>query len=64
MGTITLALDEVEVFQPDADGGLLLGIFVDAVAQSPEQAAEFDGGRNKWKIDYLRLEVSGKTLGH
>ncbi len=64
VGTITLALDEVEVFQPDADGGLLLGIFVDAVAQSPEQAAEFDGGRNKWKIDYLRLEVSGKTLGH
>ena len=62
VGTIRFPINTMDLLQPDASGGVLLGIFVEVTTTESTQPGEFDGGTNKWKIDYLRLEVSGTTL--
>ncbi|MCH7686418.1 MAG: hypothetical protein IH899_07020 [Planctomycetes bacterium] len=61
VGTIPFPINTMHLLQPDASGGILLGVFVEVTTTPSTQPGEFDGGTNKWKIDYLRLEVSGTT---
>ncbi|MCH7990096.1 MAG: hypothetical protein IID46_13225, partial [Planctomycetes bacterium] len=62
VGTIRFSINTMDLLQPDSSGGVLLGVFVEVTPTESTQSGEFDGGTNKWKIDYLRLEVSGTTL--
>jgi hypothetical protein len=62
VGTIRFPINTMDLLQPDSSGGVLLGVIVEVTPTESVQSGEFDGGTNKWKIDYLRLEVSGTTL--
>jgi hypothetical protein len=62
IGTLNFILNRPEAMQLDKDGGLLLGVFVAGVEDDKSDSKEFDGGTNKWSIEYLRIEARGKTL--
>ena len=68
VGTIKFAIDDATSMQPDSDGGLLVGINVVAANEKSKKPitsldeVEFDDGTNKWKIDYVQLQLSGETL--
>ncbi len=54
LGRLRVEIDRAELLQLDADGGLLLGIHVRAMADSGSSLA--------WKIDDVQLEVQGRVL--
>lgn len=67
VGTIKFSLDDTSTMQPDRNGGVLVGVNVVATDKGSNQPVEsydqieFDGGTNKWKIDYVQLQLSGVT---
>ncbi|HUG92630.1 MAG TPA: hypothetical protein VML55_17450, partial [Planctomycetaceae bacterium] len=63
VGTLHFDVDRPDVLATDASGGLLLGVLVGPVGDTstgltPEGTPEI---RDRWKIEYLRLEAEGET---
>jgi hypothetical protein len=55
VGSLRIPIDRPQVLQPDARGGIFLGIAVGEARTLP------GGPSSQWKIDSLQLEVAGRT---
>ena len=62
VGTVRFEIDQREALLLDDDGGLRLGVLVAGTEDEALPLDEFDGGINRWKIEYLRFELQGETL--
>ena len=62
VGTVRLEIDRENFLLLDDGGGLRLGVFVFVSEAKVLKTADFDGGINRWKIEYFRVEVEGATL--
>jgi hypothetical protein len=57
VGKLHLTIDRPDVLQPDAGGGIYLGLAIGAAARLPgeEQAS------SEWKINDLQLQLTGRV---
>jgi hypothetical protein len=60
---IRLDIVEARLLRLDAEGGLHLNLTVSEPLKGPAPGNKFRPGEAKWTIEYLELEVSGRTRG-
>lgn len=58
VGRLRIPIDRPNILQPDAAGGVYLGISVGAAEKLPGETS----ASSEWKIDDLQLELAGRTL--
>jgi hypothetical protein len=57
VGKVRLVIDRPDALQPDAGGGIYLGLAVGAAARLPGEAS----ASSEWKINDLQLELTGRV---